>query len=203
MIACAPLCLLNLAVAVCGQSPVFPLSPFFLEQKLDALGYFARHLPSCLLRGHAELEPLVAEAECRHGLPPGLLAALVTVESGGRVHRISPAGAMGPGQIVPGTARQLKIGDPFDPAEAVDGSARYLARQLSRFGEVPLALAAYNAGPGNVRGKVPRNGETEFYVPRVLAEYERRVAASAGAKPATARTCNRAPPTGPRAAPSR
>jgi len=173
-IACAPLLAINLAVAFCGQTLVFPLSPFFLRQKVGALEHFARHLPTCVLDGHASrLAPLVAAAERKHKLPPGLLAALVQVESGGRVHRISPAGAMGPGQLLPGTARMLEVDDPFSPVEAIDGSARYLAQQLERFGDVALAVAAYNAGPGNVKGRVPRNGETEFYVAHVMAEYER------------------------------
>lgn len=205
-LACAPLCALNLAVAACGRTAVFPLSPYFLGQKVDALRLFARHLPTCLLKGHEELGPLIAAAEKRHAIPEGLLAALVEVESGTRVHRISRAGAMGPGQLLPGTAAQLGVVDPFEPASAIDASARYLARQLARFKEVELALAAYNAGPGNVKGQVPRNGETEFYVAKVLAEYERRapraVAAKPGARP-TARAGSRAPPTDRRAGPSR
>lgn len=203
---CAPLCAVNLAVAACGRTAVFPLSPYFLEQKLEALGFFARHLPKCLLKGHEELEPLIAAAEKRHQLPEGLLAALVEVESGTRVHRISRAGAMGPGQLLPGTAAQLGVSDPFEPASAIDASARYLARQLARFKDVELALAAYNAGPGNVKGRVPRNGETEFYVPKVLAELERRAPKAAAPKPGgkpTARAGSRALPTDRRAGPSR
>jgi soluble lytic murein transglycosylase-like protein len=80
---------------------------------------------------------------------------------------------MGPGQLMPGTARMLGVEDPFEPGPAVDGSARYLAEQLARFDDVRLAVAAYNAGPGAVNGQVPRNGETEFYVAKVMAAYER------------------------------
>ncbi|MFP2905236.1 lytic transglycosylase domain-containing protein [Pyxidicoccus sp. 3LFB2] len=117
-------------------------------------GAYAEHRPSCLLEGHPELEPLIDAAERRNGLPPGLLRALVEVESETRVHRISPAGAMGPGQLMPSTATMLGVEDPFDPAPAVDASARYLAEQLRRFrGDVRLAVAAYNAGPG--RGERP------------------------------------------------
>jgi soluble lytic murein transglycosylase-like protein len=164
------LCAFNLAVGFFGNSRVFPLSPYFLKEKAQALGHYARHRPACLWRGHGDLAALVEEASARHGLPPGLLAALVQVESGGQAHRISPAGAMGPGQLMPGTARQLRVKDPFDPAPAIDGSARYLAQQLRRHkGDVPLALAAYNAGPGAVRDRVPQNGETEHYVRKVLA----------------------------------
>jgi hypothetical protein len=172
--AVVPLVLLNLAVAFFGSTAVSPLSLSFLEEKAHALGVYARHRPACLVRGHEPLEPLVAEAERRHRLPPGLLQALVQVESETRAHRISPAGAMGPGQLMPGTARMLGVEDPFEPAPAVDASARYLAEQLERFGELRLAVAAYNAGPGSVvERRVPRNGETEFYVVKVLAAYAR------------------------------
>lgn len=182
-LALMPLLAVNGAVALVGHTPVFPLSPRFLKEKWAALGAFARHLPGCLRRGHpAQLDALVAQAEARHHLPPGLLAALVHVESGSRVHRISRAGAMGPGQLMPATARMLGVRDPFDPHQAIDGSARYLARQIARFKDLSLALAAYNAGPGNVGSRVPVNGETEFYVPKVLAEYERRSAVLARAQ---------------------
>ena len=183
----APLAALNGAVALVGHTPVFPLSPRYLKEKWAALGAFARHLPTCLVRGHPErLDALVAGAEARHHLPPGLLAALVHVESGSRVHRISRAGAMGPGQLMPATARMMGVKDPFDPAEAIDGSARYLARQIARFKDLSLALAAYNAGPGNVGQRVPVNGETERYVPKVLAEYARRAAVLQATTPSPA-----------------
>lgn len=169
-----PLLALNLAVAFLGDTHVFPLSPFFLDTKARALAAYLEHRPGCLVRGHPPLDALAAEAERRHRLPRGLLRALLEVESEGRVHRISFAGAMGPGQLMPDTARELGVTDPFDPALAVDGSARYLARQLARYrGNRALALAAYNAGPGSVSRWVPRNGETEHYVRRVLAAHAR------------------------------
>ncbi|PTL84247.1 lytic transglycosylase domain-containing protein [Vitiosangium sp. GDMCC 1.1324] len=172
--ALVPLVLLNLAVAFFGNTTVPPLSLSFLDEKAHALAAYARHRPSCLLEGHPELTPLIRDTERRHHLPPGLLEALVEVESNTEPHRISPAGAMGPGQLMPSTASLLRVKDPFDPAPAIDGSARYLAEQLARFrGNVKLAVAAYNAGPGNVDGRVPRNGETEFYVDKVLTLYER------------------------------
>ena len=167
----APLVALNVAVAVLGSTVVFPLSPNHLSNKARAVGAYLRHRPTCLFVGHAPMASLIAEAEIRHKLPRGLLAALVEVESSGRVHRISPAGAMGPAQLVPDTARMLGVEDPFDPAANLEGSARYLAAQLARFRNVRLAVAAYNAGPGAVRGSVPRNGETEVYVDRVLRSF--------------------------------
>ncbi|MCP3166969.1 lytic transglycosylase domain-containing protein [Myxococcus qinghaiensis] len=171
--AVVPVVLINGAISWLGDTHVSPLSLSFLEMKVNALGTYVAHRPSCLLDGHEPLEPLIARAERRHGLPPGLLQALVLVESEGRVHRISPAGAMGPGQLMPTTAVMLGVADPFDPEPALDGSARYLAAQLRRFRDVRLAVAAYNAGPGSVNGRVPRNGETEYYVPKVLTAWVR------------------------------
>lgn len=172
IISLAPLAALNLAVAFFGNSLVFPLSPFFLGNKLKALGRYALHRPGCLFTGHASVEDAVARSEGKHRLPRGLLAAIVQVESRGRVHRISSAGAMGPGQLVPGTARLLGVSDPFDPDESLDASGRYLATHLATFRDIRLAVAAYNAGPGAiVRRSVPQNGETEFYVRKVMNAY--------------------------------
>jgi hypothetical protein len=192
LVPCAlvPVVLLNVGISWLGGTTVSPLSFSFLEAKAGALRAYAEHRPSCLLDGHPELAPLIDAAERRHRLPAGLLRALVQVESETRVHRISPAGAMGPGQLMPTTASMLGVEDPFDPAPAIDASARYLAEQLRRFGDVRLAVAAYNAGPGAVNGRVPRNGETEYYVPKVLAAWKHT-------RPATpavaARTVPRAP----------
>jgi len=170
LLAFLPLCLLNLSVAFFGHSVVFPLSPFFLGNKLRALGKYASHRPFCLFSGHPGVEGIVARLEKKHRLPKGLLGAIVMVESRGRPHRISPAGAMGPGQLTPGTARLLRVSDPFDPEESLDGSARYLSSQLATFKQVRLAVAAYNAGPGAIVNRtVPRNGETEFYVDKVMS----------------------------------
>lgn len=174
---------LNGLVMVVGQTWVFPLSPYFLKEKAHALRMFAAHLPRCLREGDAPMDPLIAAAEKHHRLPSGLLDALVEVESHHRSHRISAAGAMGPAQLTSNTALQLRVEDPFDPRQAIEGGGRYLSSHLDRFGKLDLAIAAYNAGPGNVRGHVPHNGETEFYVPRVLAEFAMRMPL---AKPAVA-----------------
>ena len=173
VVVCAPLVTLNLAVAFFGSSVVFPLSPFFVKEKAHALAAYARHRPLCLLTGHGDLGALADTAEKRYGLPRGLMRAIVSVESGGHAHRISFAGAMGPAQLMPGTAALLGVSDPFDPAQAIDAGARYLSQQLKRTGRVDLAVAAYNAGPGAVNGRIPQNGETEFYVARVMKELRR------------------------------
>lgn len=168
VIVCLPLLTLNTAVAFFGSSVVFPLSPFFLKDKGRALRAYAKHRPLCLLTGHGDLGALAEASEKKYGLPRGLMSAIVSVESGGHAHRISFAGAMGPAQLMPGTAALLGVDDPFDPQEAIDAGARYLSQQLKRNGRVDLAVAAYNAGPGAVNGRVPQNGETELYVAKVM-----------------------------------
>ena len=165
-----PICLINLAVAWVGRSAVFPLSPFFLKYKVQALGAYAWHRPKCAIFDDAPITPtMLAAAEQKYHLPCGLLGAIVHVESGGIPHRISSAGAMGPMQLIPPTARALGVSDPFDPEQSVDGAARYLHTQFARFHSLRLAAAAYNAGPGAIVGRrVPHNGQTEIYVDRVM-----------------------------------
>jgi soluble lytic murein transglycosylase-like protein len=165
----APLCLINGLVSGLGGSKVFPLSPLFLRNKISALIAYAWHRPRCVFSDDEVSLALVARIESRHRLPCGLLGAVVRVESGGKAHRISPAGAVGPAQLLPSTAQALGVRDPFDPEQALDGSARYLRTQLTTFRQIRLAAAAYNAGPGSIAGRaVPHNGQTEIYVERVL-----------------------------------
>ncbi len=118
-------------------------------------------------------EPLIREAEVRYRLPPGLMQALVWAESRFNPMAISPAGAAGLAQLMPATARELGVRNRHDPAQNIDGGARYLRQMLDRFGEVHLALAAYNAGPGAVTraGGIPRNRETPAYVRSVLQRW--------------------------------
>lgn len=124
------------------------------------------------------MEP-IDRAAGRHGLDPKLLHALVIVESAYRVGAVSPAGAGGLTQLMPGTAAELGVVDRFDVDQNLSGGADYLARQLIRFGDLRLALAAYNAGPGRVArlGRIPRIAETEAYVTTVVECY---LALSAG-----------------------
>ena len=99
-----------------------------------------------------------------------LYRANIEVESAYRQDAISSAGAIGLGQLMPATARDLGV-DPRDPLQNLDGSARYLAMMLETFGDPHLALAAYNAGPDAVRqyGGVPPYRETQNHVARVMA----------------------------------
>jgi soluble lytic murein transglycosylase-like protein len=106
------------------------------------------------------------------GLEPELLTALIWTESRYCVDAISPAGAIGLGQLMPGTARLLGV-DPNDPVQNIYGAAKYLRTQWDTFQSWPLALAAYNAGPDNVRRYrgVPPFAETQKYVRLVLNAY--------------------------------
>lgn len=118
---------------------------------------------------------LVVERAGRWGVDPRLFAALVWTESYFRPTAVSHAGAIGLAQLMPGTASALGV-DPWDPAQNLEGGARYLRAQLDRFERLDLALAAYNAGPEAVAragNRVPEIVETQFYVLRVLARYEK------------------------------
>ncbi|WP_341907898.1 lytic transglycosylase domain-containing protein [Sandarakinorhabdus limnophila] len=110
-----------------------------------------------------------AEAR-RHGLPPALLRAVAWQESRGRAGAVSSKGALGVMQLMPATAAFLGV-DPLDEKDNLRGGAMFLRQQLDRFGSVPLALAAYNAGPEAVKrfGGIPPYRETRLYVASILA----------------------------------
>jgi soluble lytic murein transglycosylase-like protein len=112
----------------------------------------------------------IAELAARFDLSPALLEAVVWQESRWRANALSPVGARGLAQLMPGTAREMGV-DPDDPLANLEGGARYLRQQLDRFdGDVEKALAAYNAGPGRVTAAngIPRIRETQLYVASVM-----------------------------------
>lgn len=113
--------------------------------------------------------PLVEAAARRHQVDPRLVHAVITVESRYQARARSRKGAMGLMQLMPATARELQVADPWDPAANIDGGVRHLKQLLDRF-DVHLAVAAYNAGAGAVRkfGGVPPFRETQAYVRQVL-----------------------------------
>ncbi len=108
-------------------------------------------------------------AGARYDVSPKLLAAVAKVESGYDPKAVSPAGAQGLMQLMPGTAKGLGVKNSFDPEQAINGAAKLLARNLEEFKSLPLALAAYNAGGGAVHkyGGIPPYAETRAYVPKV------------------------------------
>ena len=138
-------------------------------------------------------------AAARHKVDPALLAGLIRQESNFNPAAVSPAGARGLTQLMPGTAAGLGVKDSGDPVQAIDGGARYLRQQLDRFGNDPVrALAAYNAGPGAVlrHGGVPPYAETQAYVRKVqefAAEYRRSAVAAPPAAAADSVLAGRPP----------
>ena len=130
--------------------------------------------PTAATPAAAGSNPFAAEisaAAARNGVDPALLTGLIRAESNFDPNATSPAGAQGLAQLMPATAAGLGVTNPLDPAQAIEGGARYLRQQLDHFGGDPSkALAAYNAGPGAVErfGGVPPYQETQNYVRRVL-----------------------------------
>jgi len=115
-------------------------------------------------------DAIVRRVASEHGLDPNLLHAILIVESAYRPDAVSSAGAQGLAQLMPGTARDLGVENPFDPEQNVAGGGAYINGLLARYRDVRLALAAYNAGPGRVDriGRVPAIPETEGYVRDVV-----------------------------------
>jgi Transglycosylase SLT domain/D-alanyl-D-alanine carboxypeptidase len=118
----------------------------------------------------ARFAPLINRAAMRWSVSAALLSAQIYAESGFNPFAVSSAGAQGIAQFMPGTARSYGLGNPFDPAAAIDAQAHMMRDLLRRFASVALALAAYNAGPGAVGrcGCIPPYPETRGYVARIL-----------------------------------
>jgi soluble lytic murein transglycosylase-like protein len=119
----------------------------------------------------SKYDALIQASAARNSLDPALLKGLIRAESNFDPNAGSPAGAQGLTQLMPGTAAGLGVTDVHDPAQAIEGGAKYLRSQLDAFGgDQTKALAAYNAGPGAVTryGGVPPYAETQQYVQRVL-----------------------------------
>jgi soluble lytic murein transglycosylase-like protein len=123
----------------------------------------------------SEYNSLIETAAERNGVEPALLHGLIQQESGFDASAQSSAGASGLTQLMPGTAASMGVANPLDPAESIEGGARYLGQLLEQFsGNTTEALAAYNAGPGAVEqyGGVPPYAETQSYVSKVLGYAE-------------------------------
>ena len=118
-------------------------------------------------------DTLILGSAQRSGVSPALVKAVCLAESAMNPKAVSKSGAQGLMQLMPGTAGDMDVSDPFDPAQSIDGGARYLSHQLRTFGDLRLALAAYNAGPARVQaaGGIPAIPETEQYVVKVMAFY--------------------------------
>jgi hypothetical protein len=117
------------------------------------------------------------DAARKYGIDPDMFLRLIQQESSFRPDVVSPKGAIGLGQLMPATAKELGV-DPTDPMQNLEGAAKYLSQQLKRFGDPSLALAAYNAGPTRVAklGRVPNIAETQNYVKTILGEGQTKMA---------------------------
>ncbi|MEO7727485.1 MAG: lytic transglycosylase domain-containing protein [Burkholderiales bacterium] len=149
-----------------------PVSP--VATRASAL--HSRVHAAMLKRRHA-IDPVINRIALQHAVDASLIRAVVEVESRFNTRAVSPRGAVGPMQLMPGTARQYGVTDRFSTVRNLEAGAAYLRDLLNQFGgNTALALAAYNAGPGAVvrhRNAVPPYRETMLYVPQVLAAYAR------------------------------
>ena len=119
-----------------------------------------------------DIDAAIDEAAARHNVDPSLVRSVVKVESNFNPNAVSRKGAMGLMQLMPATARSLKVSNPFDPQQNVDAGVRHLRRLLDSYGgNVRLSLAAYNAGSGARSAGVPHFRETQNYVRRITNLY--------------------------------
>jgi soluble lytic murein transglycosylase-like protein len=144
--------------------------------KTEQISSFVRGKPFT----QQEIDAAINEAASRHDVDPSLVRAVIKVESNFNPNAVSRKGAMGLMQLMPQTARQLNVANPFDPQQNVDAGVRHLKRLMESYGgNIKLSLAAYNAGAGAVSRSagVPRFSETRNYVKRITELYYRGTAA--------------------------
>lgn len=158
-----------------GQNDVFqPSSLAQLLSAQDSLPIQASTQASTTKNSTAysgQYEDIIKEAAQKHNVPERLISSVIKHESSFNTNSVSHAGASGLMQLMPGTAKFLGVKDSFDPVQNINGGAKYLRQMLNQFNDnMELAVAAYNAGPGNVKkyGGIPPFNETQNYVKKVL-----------------------------------
>ena len=183
---------LLLPLLVIGSIPPASAEPFVRVRKDGVIYYYFSNRPSSkpsVARARrnqspyplgrprpapGELEPLIHEVSQQHNLPPSLIKAVIRVESNFNPGATSPKGAQGLMQLMPGTAGDLQVVNPYDVQENVSAGTRYLKMLLEKFNyRLPLALAAYNAGPNRVdrHQDVPPIRETRDFVRNVCENF--------------------------------
>jgi|KBSMisStandDraft_5_1062788.scaffolds.fasta_scaffold166796_2 hypothetical protein len=144
-----------------------------------------------------DLNQVINTISDRHHIDPDFISSVIHAESGFNPRAVSPKGAQGLMQLMPGTASKLGVSNAFDPRANVEGGTRYLTELLQRYNfDVIKALAAYNAGPLRVQqyGGVPPYQETRAYVARIVRDYNRKKVAQRKAAAATAKNNRRQKP---------
>jgi hypothetical protein len=157
----------HLGVSPSGRKVIVNESSVQLSRRL------APHLLPVPREARVDLTPLIARHSDSQRLDPRLVRAVIQVESGYNVRARSNKGAMGLMQLMPATAVELAVADPYDPDQNLRGGTTYLRQMIDHFGRLDMAVAAYNAGPGAVeryRG-IPPYADTVDYVRQVLALY--------------------------------
>ena len=162
-------------------------SPPFDKLRASSLANYARNVAPGA--GPLDLNEVVNSASGRYRLDPDLVNSVIKAESGFNVRAVSPKGAQGLMQLMPGTATQLGVPNAFDPQANVEGGTKYLRELLERYNfDLVKALAAYNAGPQRVEqfGGVPPYYETRAYVARIVRDFNKKKAAQEKAAAASA-----------------
>jgi hypothetical protein len=200
-----PFLVLLVVLALLGQAPAVQAEPYLRVCKRGVIYYYfsnrgghtprstfwspprlgVKRRPAARRLTDKELEPLIQEASRSHNLPPSLVKAVIRVESNFNPAATSPKGAQGLMQLMPGTAGDLRVADPYDPRQNIWGGVRYLQLLLAQFNNrLPLALAAYNAGPRRVsrRQAVPAIPETQAFVSDVCSQFLKYSGEKPGAK---------------------